>query len=114
MQVEAKTSYLFKVARGLAFASSQSVEEEPCLGVSGVSFDKEKRKKTNVRSFFSKRTIHSLTHFFSFTHSLLNNLFHPLIPLITHSLDQSITQSINISAHIHSPENLNIATNPEK
>ncbi len=52
-----ETSYLFKVARGLAFASSHLVEEESCLG---VSFDKQKCEKTNVRSFFLKTTIHSL------------------------------------------------------
>ncbi len=64
------TSYLFKVARGLAFASSHLVEEEPCLD---VSFDKQKYKKTNVRSFFSKRTIHSLTSSHSLTHHLITH-----------------------------------------
>ncbi len=52
------TSYLFKVARGLAFASSHLVEKEPRLG---VSFDKQKCKKTFF--VFSKRKIHSLFHF---------------------------------------------------
>ncbi len=102
------TSYLFKVARGLAFASSHLVEEEPC---SGVSFDKKNvRKQTFVRYFQKER----FPHFLSITHSPLNHLFNPFIPLITHSLDQSIIRSINIS-HTHTlthpPEILNIVRN---
>ncbi len=44
-----ETSYLFKVARGLTFASSHLVEEKPCLG---VSFDNQKYKKTNSSFVF--------------------------------------------------------------
>ncbi len=46
------------------------VEQKQCLG---GSFDKQKCKKTIVRFFFSKRTIHLLTHFLSFTHLLITH-----------------------------------------
>ncbi len=63
-----KISYLFKVARGLAFASSHLVEEEPCLGVKNV------RKQTLVCSFQKERFTHLLTFSHSLTHHLITHL----------------------------------------
>ncbi len=74
-------------------SKSHVVEEEPCLGVSGVSFDKQKCKKTNVRSFFSKRKIHSLISFYSLTHCVITHLI--FFNSFNHSLPRSINHSIN-------------------
>ncbi len=65
---KALTSCLFKVARGLAFASSL--------------------RRTIFEWFFDKQKLFVFTHLLSFTHSSLNHL----ITLITHSLDQSISR----------------------
>ncbi len=61
-----ETSYLFKVARGLAFASSHLVEEEPCLSIKNV------RKLTFVLFFFKKND--SLTYSHSLTRHLITHL----------------------------------------